>query len=137
MIDGSPADGDTFLVKPSSNKSMFQTVQEMIDLLRSPVDSSTARTAFSGQMQAHLNNLDQALANVGRLQAGVGGRLQSLDGLGSNSSALDIQYQQRLSGLQDLDYAQAISDFNRQQTSLEAAQKSFVQITGLSLFKYL
>lgn len=137
VIDGSPADGDTFIVKPSTTKSMFQTVQEMIDLLRSPVDSNAARTAFSGQMQAHLNNLDQALANVGGVQAGVGGRLQSLDGLSNNSSALDIQYQQSLSGLQDLDYAQAITDFNKQQTSLEAAQKSFVQIAGLSLFKYL
>ena len=137
VIDGSPVDGDTFIVKPSANKSMFQTVQEMLDLLRSPVDSGTARTAFSVQMQAHLNNLDQALANVGRVQATVGARLQVLDGLSSSSSALDVQYQQTLSGLQDLDYAQAISDFTRQQTSLEAAQKSFVQIAGLSLFKYL
>ena len=47
------------------------------------------------------------------------------------------QYQQTLSDLQDLDYAQAISDFTRQQVALEAAQKSFVAISGLSLFKYI
>jgi flagellar hook-associated protein 3 FlgL len=71
------------------------------------------------------------------VQASVGARLQALDGLSSNSAAVDILHQQSLSALQDLDYAQALSDFTRQQLSLEAAQKSFVTISGLSLFSYL
>ena len=36
-----------------------------------------------------------------------------------------------------LDYYKAISDFIKQQINLEAAQKSFAQISGLSLFKDL
>jgi flagellar hook-associated protein 3 FlgL len=63
--------------------------------------------------------------------------MRELDALGSNASALDIQYQSTLSDLQDLDYAKAITDFTKQQMSLEAAQKSFVKISGLSLFNYL
>jgi len=74
---------------------------------------------------------------VGRLQASVGARLQALDGLSSSSTAVDILYEQSLSDLQDLDYAKALSDFTRQQMSLEAAQRSFVTISGLSLFSYL
>jgi flagellar hook-associated protein 3 FlgL len=105
VITGSPADGDSFAITPSANKSVFQTIQEMIELLRSPVTSSTARTAFSGELQAHLGNLDQALVNVGRVQATVGARMQELDGLTNNATAVDIQYQQTLSDLQDLDYA--------------------------------
>ena len=57
--------------------------------------------------------------------------------MSANSEALGIQYQQTLSDLEDLDYAKAIADFTMQQVSLEAAQKSFVQITGLSLFNYI
>jgi len=137
VISGSPADDDAFTIKPSINKSVFQTMQEIIDLLQAPLASSTARTAFSGDMAAHLTNLDQALGNVSRVQSSVGARLQELEALSSNASAVDIQYQQTLSDLQDLDYAQAISDFTRQQVALEAAQKSFVAISGLSLFKYI
>lgn len=137
VISGSPADDDAFTIKPSINKSVFQTMQEIIDLLRSPLASSTARTAFSGDLAAHLTNLDQALGNVSRVQSSVGARLQELEALSNNASAVDIQYQQMLSDLQDLDYAQAISDFTRQQVALEAAQKSFVAISGLSLFKYI
>jgi len=39
--------------------------------------------------------------------------------------------------LQDLDYASAITDLTRHQTELEAAQKSFVNISRLSFFNYV
>ena len=48
-----------------------------------------------------------------------------------------LQYDQTLSGLQDLDYAKAIIDLTQQQLGLQAAQKSFVKIQGLSLFNYI
>jgi len=125
------------LFTPSTNKSVFQTMQDLIDLLHAPIGSPAARTAFSGQLAGHLTDLDQAMANVSRVQSSVGARMQELDALSSNTAAVDIQYQQMLSELQDLDYVKAISDFTRQQVSLEAAQKSFVQISGLSLFNYI
>ncbi|QKS28559.1 MAG: flagellar hook-associated protein FlgL [Candidatus Accumulibacter similis] len=137
LISGSPAAGDTFSVRPSVNKSVFQTLQETIDLLRLPLDSGTARTEFTGRMQGHLAGIDQALAKTGEVQSRVGSHLQTLEQLSDNASVLDIQYQQTLSDLVDLDYVRAISDFTREQVSLEAAQKSFVAISGLSLFKYL
>jgi flagellar hook-associated protein 3 FlgL len=137
VIAGSPAAGDSFTIKPSANKSVFQTMQGLIDLLRSPLGSSTSTTDFSSQLQGHLGNLDQALANVSRVQSTVGAHLNELDSLSSTSSSVDVQYQQSLSDIQDLDIVQALSDFTRQQVNLEAAQKSFVQVSGLSLFKYL
>ncbi|WP_300451263.1 flagellar hook-associated protein FlgL [Accumulibacter sp.] len=137
VVSGAPADGDAFTVRPSTQKSVFQTMQEIIDLLNAPLASSSGRIEFSGELAAHLTNLDRAIANVSRVQSSVGARMQELDALSSNSSAVDIQYQQMLSGLQDLDYAQAITDFTRQQVVLEAAQKSFVSISDLSLFKYI
>jgi flagellar hook-associated protein 3 FlgL len=42
-----------------------------------------------------------------------------------------------LATLQDLDYNKAISDLNRQTTSLQAAQKSFKQVAELSMFNYM
>jgi flagellar hook-associated protein 3 FlgL len=42
-----------------------------------------------------------------------------------------------MSRLTDLDYNKALSDFARQQLSLQAAQKSFASISSLSLFNFL
>ena len=72
-----------------------------------------------------------------RVQASVGTRLRELDSLGSKASDLDIQYQDTVSKLTGLDYAKALSDFTLQQTYLEAAQKSFAKVAGLSLFDIL
>ena len=138
VVQGQPADGDTFAIKPSSSQSLFQTMQNLLGILRSPVGATTySATQFTNDLGAELTNLDRAFDNVSRVQATVGTRMQELDSLGSMSSDLDIQYQASLSNLQNLDYVKAISDFTLQQTYLEAAQKSFAQISGLSLFNYL
>lgn len=138
VVQGSPANGDTFSVTPSTNQSLFQTMQSLIGILKSPVGSASYTTSqYTNDLGRQLANLDQAMDNVGQVQATVGTRMLELESLGETASDLNLQYQTTLSGLQDLDYAEAISNFAMQQTYLEAAQKSFAQISGLSLFNYL
>ena len=138
IVNGDPKPGDSFTVKASESQSMFQTLQNLLGVLKNPVgEASYTRTQYMGDLNAELANLDQALGNVSRIQSNFGVQQQELESLKSTLSDLDIQYQSNLSELQDLDYNKAISDFIKQQINLEAAQKSFAQISGLSLFKYL
>ena len=138
VVQGTPKDGDTFQVTPSTNQSLFQTVQSLIGILKTPVGSSSFTTSeYTNQLGQQLTNLDRALDNVSSVQATVGTRLREIESLSETASDLNLQYQTTLSDLQDLDYAEAISNFTMQQTFLEAAQKSFAQISGLSLFNYL
>lgn len=138
VISGQPEAGDVFTITPSSNQSIFQTLQNLIGALRTPVGTTTyTTTQFSNDLGSQLGNIDQAINNISSVQAQVGSRMNELDSLSSASSDLAIQYSSTLSDLQDLDYAKALSDFAKQEISLEAAQKSFVQISGLSLFNYL
>jgi len=81
--------------------------------------------------------MDAALDQVLRERAGAGSRLGELDALENVAGDYELQYAETLSGLQDLDYTEAISRFSLQQTLLEAAQQSYVKVTGLSLFNYL
>ena len=138
VVKGQPNDGDSFSIKPSTNQSVFQTVQSLLGILRDPVGSTTnSSTQYANNLAAQLTNLDQAFDNVSRVQARIGTRMQEIDYLSSAASDMDVQYQSSLSELQDLDYVEAISDFIKQKTNLEAAQKSFAQVSGMSLFKYL
>lgn len=84
-----------------------------------------------------LQKLDGALDNVLTKRVAVGSRLQEIDLLQQIGEDTAIQYQQSLSHLQDLDFAQAISDVLRQQALLEAAQKAFTSVSSLSLFNAL
>ncbi len=47
------------------------------------------------------------------------------------------QLKQQLSKLQSVDYPTAISQFSQQQVSLQAAQKPFTAMQGMSLFQYI
>ena len=53
------------------------------------------------------------------------------------NEAFNIQLKETLSGLEDIDYAKAISDMNIQMVSLQAAQQAYAQTRDLNLFNYL
>lgn len=138
MIQGAPADGDSFTVAPSGSQSLFATLENAIKALKTPIGgSSYSSTQFVNDLAAQLTNLDQNLDNVSRVQAKLGARMNEVDALKSTSEDVNLQYKTTISGLVDLDYAKAISDFAKQQTQLEAAQASYAKIMQLGLFNYL
>jgi flagellar hook-associated protein 3 FlgL len=135
-ISGAPADGDTFALAPSTQQSIFDTVKNLVNALQAPVTDAAGRARLANGINQALQNVDQALGNVLATRAGVGARLRELDSVTQANQDRGDQYAQTLSTLQDLDYNKALSDFARQQLALEAAQKSFLKVTGLSLFSY-
>ncbi|GBL44434.1 flagellar hook-associated protein FlgL [Sulfuriferula multivorans] len=120
-----------------NNQDVFKTLTDLITLLQTPVTTPAGSAALTAGLSTANGNIDQSLNNVLTTRASVGSRLRELDSLNSAGSSRDIQYSQTLSQLQDVDYAKAISQLTQQQTTLQAAQQSFVKIAGLSLFNYL
>ena len=136
-ISGTLPVGDKFTVSPSSNQSLFKTVEDLIAVLKAPVITPTDSARLSNGLSAALQGLDKGLDHVLINRASVGSRLQEVDSLQSIGSDLSQQYQQTLSQLQDIDFAKSISNLNQQQAYLEAAQKAFNKVSGLSLFNYM
>jgi flagellar hook-associated protein 3 FlgL len=136
-VSGAPASGDSFTLGPSSQQSMFTTLQRLVTALQVPVTGAADRARLANSIGQALQDVDQALNNVLLTRTAVGASLRELDSITSANQDRAQQYSQSLSTLQDLDYNKALSDFARQQLALDAAQKSFVKISGLSLFNYL
>lgn len=136
-IKGVPNDGDSFAVKPSEKQSIFETLSDMIDVLRAPAIGASGQAALTNGLVTAQENLSHALDNVLGVRASIGSRMKELDTLDSAGEDLNIQYAATLSNLQDLDVVAAISQFTQQQFALEAAQKSFKTMSGLSLFNYI
>lgn len=144
MISGSPGDAnnplvaDSFTITPSSSQSLFATIAKLIGALEGGSTGTAAGTAKLGNdVGFALTNLDRATDNILRVRAAIGSRMGEIDSLSNINEDLTLQYQQSLSELEDLDYAKAITDLTRKQTDLEAAQKSFVATSRLSLFDYI
>jgi flagellar hook-associated protein 3 FlgL len=120
-----------------NQQDIFKTLTDLVTLLQTPVVTAADAANLTAGLATANGNIDQSLNNVLTVRASVGSRLKELDSLDSVGSSRDIQYSQTLSQLQDVDYAKAISQLTQQQTTLQAAQQSFVKISGLSLFNYL
>ena len=105
----------------------------MIGALNTPV----AGANLSNSLLHSVNQLDSALNNVLNTRVTLGLRLNEVDALDAAGEDLGLQFKKTLSELQDTDYNKAISDLAQQKMNLEAAQQSFVKVTGLSLFNYL
>ena len=136
-IQGAPADGDAFAVQPSQKQSMFTALSSLIAVLRAPVGDAASQKALKdglGQANADFSN---GLDNVLSVRSALGARMKELDTLDAAGMDADVQFAATLQGLSDLDYTKAISDFTQQQTNLEAAQKTFKAVSGLSLFNYI
>jgi flagellar hook-associated protein 3 FlgL len=131
-INGTPNAGDTFSIKASTNQDVFKTIADLANLLQ-----NASGAALSNGLVAAQRNLDNAMQNISTVRASAGARMTELDSVKSAGDDRALQYSQTLSRLQDVDYAKAASDLTQQQVNLEAAQKSFAKVAGLSLFNYL
>jgi flagellar hook-associated protein 3 FlgL len=133
-ISGAPAGGDTFTIEPSREESMFATLQKFIDTLETGNPNSAK---FQNAMYRIGASLDQGLQHAVDSRAIVGARMAELEDLNNLGQDLDVQYQTQISELVDLDYASTISELAKKELQLNAAQQSFVKVTGLSLFNYI
>ena len=136
-VKGNPAAGDKMNIEPSTKQSVFKTMTDLIATLRAPVNTSGQQGALSNGLNRANENLASALDNVLSVRSSVGSRQKELDTLDSAGEDLNIQYEGTLSNLQDLDLIAAYTSYTQQQVTLEAAQKSFKSLTGLSLFNYI
>lgn len=125
--------GDGTSVPPTATQTVFSTLQQLVDLLNIP----TSPAALTSGLADAMTNIDNAFDQVLAVRASIGSRMLEIQSLQNVMGARDTATQSALSQIEDVDYAAAISTLSRQQLVLEAAQKSYVGATRLSLFSLL
>jgi flagellar hook-associated protein 3 FlgL len=136
-LNGQPATNDTFSEVPSTNQSVFTTVQNLVNALQPGAATSTATAQLNNSIGAAIHNIDQALDQTSNVRANIGGRLNSITTQLSVSGSQQVQLQTTISSLQSLDYASAITSLTQQNTTLSAALQAYTLTQGLTLFKFL
>ncbi|MET0617694.1 MULTISPECIES: flagellar hook-associated protein FlgL [Rhodanobacteraceae] len=132
-VTGTPAAGDSFSVGPSSSQDVFSTIAGIISAFEAPGGGA----AMNNQVNAQLQNLDQAATSLLNTRTKIGARMNTLDQQSDIGSDVKLSYDSTLSDLTELDYASAASKYTQQQTALDAAQQAYVKMQNLSLFNYL
>lgn len=134
-INGTVTDGDTFTIDPSTAElSVFDVLDRVVGELQTPLRNGIQ---IQQSNAIAIRDLDQAFGNLGSQRSRVGEKLNGLDGSETRLSGLKLYNQTERSAAEDLDMTEAISRFQVQQTSYDAALRSYAAVQRLNLFQYL
>lgn len=136
-LAGTPAAGDEFLVGPSQNQSVFETVDRLIATLESPTALAADAAVFQNDLDRALGDIDQAMDRFREVQGVVGARRNSIESQRVANEDLRLQLNTVRSRLEDADLVEAVSRLAQESNALQAAQAAFVRVQGLSLFNFL
>ncbi|MCR8915554.1 flagellar hook-associated protein 3 [Marinobacter panjinensis] len=131
-------DGNEFTIRAGEKQSVFATIENLIDGLDNIDKGSPAgQAAYDDLIASSLQNLDNAQESIVQKQTELGGRLNAVESTKSFLEDSSVYSEEIRSELQDVDYAEAISNLSFQSFVLQAAQQSFAQVSRLSLFDRL
>ncbi len=132
-IAGTPAAGDSFSIGPAGQQSIFQTLDDAITTLQQPYQPASYAQGLARVQAA----LDGALSNMVLMRSGIGTEMQRVDTASAANAQDSLGVEQRRSDLQDLDFADAISQLQTHQTAMQAAMQSYASVAKTSLFQML
>ncbi|MCG2579492.1 MAG: flagellar hook-associated protein FlgL [Marinobacter sp.] len=130
--------GDEFTLKTAQKQSAFTSIEKLIYGLEN-IDKSApgGQDAYDDLIGNSLTNLDFAQESIIQKQTELGGRMNAVESTQSFLEDSSVYSNEIRSQLQDVDYAEAISNLSFQSFVLQAAQQSFAQVSRLSLFDRL
>ena len=134
-LDGMPATGDSFSITPASQVSIFDTINQAISLIEDPNKVNTPQG--KAELAQILNNIDSGVNQIS-IERGVSGNsLKALESYSTIHVEEKLVNSSALSKLEDLDYASAITELEKQQVALQAASSVFSKVGSVSLFDYI
>lgn len=132
-----PGEQSEFYIDRQETQGLMGLAYELTQLLHEPGEANAANQNMTSRLGAILDNLDSAGRNIDSISASIGARLNLLDSTDALHEESEIFNAAALSSIEDVDFAEALSNLTLQETILEAAQSSFVRVNSLSLFDRL
>ena len=129
-----PGDSIDLSLDAPEKKSMAQTLHEIQAVLN---DSSIDSFELQESISDALVGLDNGLEKLSLEHASIGSRLNIAESIYESNLDMEIAAKASRSSLQDTDYAEASTEFAKQETALSAALATFPQVTELSLFNFI
>ena len=133
-IDGAPAAGDSFSVTPAGSRDIFGTLDSLIGALEGDTGTPQQLAVQQNALQSSLRDVARAAERMIDARASGGAQLKTLDNAADMRESNGVTLKTTLSSMRDLDYADALSQYQLENTALQAAQTLFAQMQQMSLF---
>ncbi|EGA63480.1 flagellar hook-associated protein FlgL [Vibrio brasiliensis] len=133
QVKGQITKGDEIELEPRRTFSVFETFQDAMELSRGSV-SDSSNTA---QLHQITQEFHAAFIHLNKARTDVGARLNTLDIQEEQHDDFKMTLAKSKSNFEDLDYAEAIIEFNENSRALQASQQAFGKTKDLTLFNYI
>lgn len=118
-------------------RSLLESVRTLREELETGGDTTKDKLRRRDVLSFSLQNLDNAMNKVLGVQTSIGARMNVIESTQNEHAEAELINTTVKSGIEDLDYAEALSRLSLESVVLQAAQQSFVKISGMSLFNLL
>ncbi|MBU0807366.1 MAG: flagellar hook-associated protein 3 [Gammaproteobacteria bacterium] len=134
-----PVAGDTFTLgrQAEEKQGILDTIANLRMALEGSIDSPVGNRETRDAVAAALSNIDLGMNTVDSTRGELGARMNIIDTTQADNDDVTLVNKGVQANLRELDYAEALSRLSFQTVILEAAQQSYVKISGLSLFNQL
>jgi len=146
FVSGTPTAGETITLTEDGGPKQGipedggpkQGILDTIGALRQALeDPGTGNGAVRDAVGAALTNLDHGMVSVDAARGNIGARLNVIESTLTDNEDVALVNKAVQAELRELDYPEALSRLSMQSVVLQAAQQSYVKISGLSLFNVM
>jgi flagellar hook-associated protein 3 FlgL len=128
QLNGEPAVGDEFTIKQSRPQNIFQTLQNIIDTLKTPHTSAKIQADMTQALLEQSSTLAGSLNHLVNQLASVGDRKKMVEDQIKLNKDRSLDQQVILGSLSEVDMAEAISGLTQQLTALNMSQQSYSKV---------
>lgn len=133
LLDGESA-FTSQLARSGGSQNIFSVLDSAVAVLRDPASTPTM---VSAQVVTALNGLDSGIDAMQLKRTHVGEQLRAIEARELSLADGEVHLRGHLAELVDVDLVEALSNVSAQQSALDAAMKTYSQISKMSLFQYL
>jgi flagellar hook-associated protein 3 FlgL len=135
-VAGLPNVGDSFQITPSTSQNMFNTLQQMITTLRTPINTPTETAAFHQNMTQSSAALYEVSDHLRSFLSQVGSNAAQIDSQVNTNDETITNQKIILGQLADVDMTEVTSSLMQQNIELQATQEIYIKIQE-TLFQLL
>lgn len=133
-IEGTTGDSVNFQLEAPQKQNIAETLNKFVLALQ---DENISQANYDIALNDALVATDNSLTSIGNATSVIGGRLNVSQSVLSANLDLEITHKSARSSIEEVDYAEAVSELSKQEAALEAALATFARVTGTSLFDFI
>ncbi|MFC3606722.1 flagellar hook-associated protein FlgL [Stutzerimonas tarimensis] len=137
QLDGLSSAGDEVLIRPDNDNRKQGILNTVATLRKALEDPESSNADLRDNIALALTNLDHGMVNVDLARGEIGARLNVIDTTHATNEDMTLYNTSVQAELRELDYAEALSRLSFESVIMEAAQQSYVKISGLTLFNHM